>query len=152
MEKKRKWKKEEMESEEISISPPLLLHILSLSPFPLSLHFLILFPFPRSLATRLPQVVTAWRYCIIIWSRPQQSLPECDVPVPGIVHFFAGIRTNWYRKKSWNRYRTNLVPGKSLGNGFGKYLVPEKSLETGIGQIWYRNWFSSLKFRNFEDL
>ena len=27
--------------------------------------------------------------------------PECDVPVPGIFHFFGGIRigiaTNWYR-------------------------------------------------------
>ena len=70
-------------------------------------------------------------------------VPECDVPVPGIFHFFGGIGTgigtNWYRKKvsepvskkfgtgkkSRNRYRQNLVPeksgtGKSLGNGIGK--------------------------------
>ena len=30
-------------------------------------------------------------------------IPECDVPVPGIVHFFGGIGTgigkNWYRKE-----------------------------------------------------
>ena len=55
---------------------------------------------------------------------------ECDVLVPGIVHFFGGmgtsIRKNWYRKKvsepvsvkfgigkkSRNRYRENLVPKK----------------------------------------
>ena len=35
---------------------------------------------------------------------------ECDVPVPGIVHFL------WYWQK----------------------LVPEKSFGTGIGKIWYR--------------
>ena len=34
--------------------------------------------------------------------------PECDVPVPGIFHFFW-----WYR----NRYRKKLVPEKSLGTG-----------------------------------
>ena len=67
---------------------------------------------------------------------------ECDVPVPGIFHFFGGIGTgigtNWYRKKvsepvsekfgirekSRNRCRKNLVPGKSHG--------------AGIGKIWYR--------------
>ena len=55
---------------------------------------------------------------------------ECDVPVPGIFHFFGGIGTGigkiWYRKKvsepvsvkfgigikSRNRYRENLVPKK----------------------------------------
>ena len=51
--------------------------------------------------------------------------PECDVPVLGIVHFFGtGIGTNWYRKKSRNRYRNKFGTGKSLG--------------TGIGKIWYR--------------
>ena len=60
---------------------------------------------------------------------------ECDVPVPGIFHFFGGIGTgigtNWYRnkvsepvsvkfgigKKSRNRYRENFLPEKSTGIG-----------------------------------
>ena len=67
------------------------------------------------------------------------------VPVPRIFHFPGGIETgvekNWYRKKSRNRYRSNLVSEKSLGTGIGKiwyrkkyryryqkYLVPEKSI------------------------
>ena len=52
-----------------------------------------------------------------------------------IIFFFGGgIGTNWYRKKvlelvsvkfgtgkkSRNRYRKNLVPGKSIGTGSGK--------------------------------
>ena len=32
-------------------------------------------------------------------------------------------------KKSRNRYRSNLVSGKSLGNRYQKNLVPEKVLE-----------------------
>ena len=95
---------------------------------------------------------------------------ECDVPVPGIFHFFW-----WY----WNRYRKTLVPEKSPGTGIGKIwyrktvsepvsekigtgkksrnryrknLVPEKSLGTGIGKIWYRKRFLSPKLWNFEDL
>ena len=65
---------------------------------------------------------------------------ECDVPVPGIFHFFGGIGTgigtNWYRKKSRNRYRSNLVPIKSLG--------------TGIGKIWYREKVSEPVSEKFD--
>ena len=58
----------------------------------------------------------------------------------GNSRFFGGIGTdigqNWYREKFWNRYRKDLVPGKSLG--------------TGIRKIWYLDWFLSPKFRNFD--
>ena len=58
------------------------------------------------------------------WMHFIKSEPECDVPVPGIFHFFGGIGTgigkNWYRKKV-------------------SEPVSEKSLGTGIGKIWYRS-------------
>ena len=58
----------------------------------------------------------------------------------GIFSFFCGIATgigtNWYRKKSRNRYRKNLVPGKSLG--------------TGIGTIWYRKKVSEPVSEKFD--
>ena len=51
-------------------------------------------------------------------------MTECDVLVSGIFHFFGGIGTsigkNWYRKIVSDRYRTNLVPEKSLGTGIRK--------------------------------
>ena len=63
-----------------------------------------------------------------------------EFPFPGIVLFFDGIGTGieniWYRKKSRNRYRKNLVPKKSQ-NRSRKNLVPEKSLGTGIGKFLY---------------
>ena len=68
--------------------------------------------------------------------------PECDIPIPGIFHFFGGIGTGigkiWYQKKvsepvsvkfgigkkSWNWYQKNLVPtqvpvlvSKTFGTG-----------------------------------
>ena len=77
------------------------------------------------------------------------------VPLPGIFHFSGGIGTgigkNWYRKKSRNRYRKNLVPEKSIGTGIGKIWYRKKvsepvsekfgtgkSIGTGIGKIRYR--------------
>ena len=65
------------------------------------------------------------------------SIPECDIPVPGIFHFLVVSEKIGTGKKSRNRYRTNLVPEKSH-NRYRKNMVPEKSLGTGIGQIWYR--------------
>ena len=61
--------------------------------------------------------------CILIWwtcgnIANQLYLQEIMVmlsrvwPVPRIVHFFGGIGKKWCRKKSCNRYRTNLVPEK----------------------------------------
>ena len=78
-----------------------------------------------------------------------------EFPVPGIFHIFGGIGTgiekNWYRKKSRNRYRKNLVPEKSLGTSIGKIwyrkkvsepvsekFVTEKSTSISIKKIWYR--------------
>ena len=67
------------------------------------------------------------------------SRPECDVPVPGIFHFFGGIGKIGTGKKSRNRYRKNLVPekvsepvsekfgtGKKSRNWYRKNLVPKK--------------------------
>ena len=73
--------------------------------------------------------------------------PECDVPVPGIPgtgNFFIFLVVSvpvseniGTGKKSWNRYRKNLVPEKSR-NRYRKNLVPEKSTGIGIENIWYR--------------
>ena len=49
---------------------------------------------------------------------------ECDVPVPGIFHFFGGIGKKWYRKKVSEPVSEKFGTGKSPG--------------TGIGKIWYR--------------
>ena len=75
-------------------------------------------------------------------------LPECDVPVPGIPGtgnfslFFGGIGTgigkNWYRKKSRNRYRKNLLPEK-VSEPVSEKFGTGKSTGIGIGKIWYRN-------------
>ena len=68
--------------------------------------------------------------------------PECDIPVPGIFHFFGGIGTsigtNWYRKKVSEPVSVKFGTDKKSRNRYRKNLVPEKSLGTGIGQIWYR--------------
>ena len=73
------------------------------------------------------------------------TVSECDVPVPGIPvpgncslflmvsepvsekfgtekSLGIGIEKIWYRKKSRNRSRKNLVPEKSLGTGIGNFL------------------------------
>ena len=46
---------------------------------------------------------------------------ECDVPVPGIFHFFGGIGTGigkiWYRKKVSEPVSEKFGPGKSTGIG-----------------------------------
>ena len=89
------------------------------------------------------------------------------VPIPGIFHFFGGIGTgigtNWYRKKSRNRYWKNLVlekvsePGSenfytgtdfrrnNLGilkiyNGYRyrDFFIFFGGIGTGTAQIWYR--------------
>ena len=61
------------------------------------------------------------------------------VPFPGFLYFFivsepvskkfgtekslgTGLEKNWYRKKSRNRSRKNLVPKKSLGTGLVQIL------------------------------
>ena len=85
----------------------------------------------------------------IAWERYDHLCAECDVPVPGIpgtgiFSFFCwyryryrkilvpekslgtGIGKIWYRKKSRNRYRINLVPEKRYRYRYRKYLVPEK--------------------------
>ena len=78
---------------------------------------------------------------------------ECDVPVPGIVHFFGGIGTGMGKigtgKKSQNRYRKNVVPkkvlepvlekfgtGKKSRNRYRQIFGTEKSLGTGLVEIW----------------
>ena len=72
-----------------------------------------------------------------------QCAPECDVPVPGIFHFVGGIgtgiATNWYRKKVSEPVSEKFGTGKKSRNRYRKNLVPGKSLGTGIGKIWYRN-------------
>ena len=62
------------------------------------------------------------------------SASECDVPVPGIFHFFGGIRTG-IGKKSRNQYRKNLVPEK----------VPEPVLEkVGTGKKYRNQYWKNL--------
>ena len=75
--------------------------------------------------------------------------PECDIPVPGIFHFFGGIGTSigkiWYQKKVSEPVSVKFGIGKSLGTGsrkiwyrqkyqywYRKHLVPEKSIGIGI--------------------
>ena len=52
--------------------------------------------------------------------QPEQRQPECDVPVPGISHFFGGIGTgigkNWYRKKVPEPVSEKFGPGKKSRN------------------------------------
>ena len=64
---------------------------------------------------------------------------ECDVPVPGIFHFFGGIGTgigtNWYRKKVSEPVSEKFGTGKKSRNRYRQNLVPEKSLRTGIRKI-----------------
>ena len=68
---------------------------------------------------------------------------ECDVPVPGIFHFFGGIRTgigtNWYRtkvsepvsdkfgtgKKDSEPVSDKFGTGKKSRNQYRKNLVPQ---------------------------
>ena len=61
------------------------------------------------------------------------------VPEPGIFHISGGIGTGigkiWYRKKSRNRYRKNLVPEKSTGIGI-ENIWYRKKLSV---KIWYQN-------------
>ena len=56
-----------------------------------------------------------------------------EFPVPGIFDFFGGTGTgigkNWYQNKSWNRYRKNLVPEKSIGIGIVKYFGYRHTLD-----------------------
>ena len=86
--------------------------------------------------------------------------PECDVPVPGIpvpgnLSLFlmvsepvsekfgtekspgTGLEKIWYRKKSRNRYRKNLVP-KKVSESVSENFSTEKSLGIGLEKIWYR--------------
>ena len=60
----------------------------------------------------------------LTWLDTECDVPVPEFPVPGIFHFFGGIGTgigtNWYQKKSRNRYGKNLVPEKSLRTGIGK--------------------------------
>ena len=51
---------------------------------------------------------------------------ECDVPVPGICHFFGGIGKNWYRKKVSEPVSEKFGTGKKSRNRYRKNLVPEK--------------------------
>ena len=55
---------------------------------------------------------------------------ECDVPVPGIFHFFGGIGTgigkNWYRKKVSEPVSEKFGTGKKSGNWNQIYLVQKK--------------------------
>ena len=75
------------------------------------------------------------RYCVT----------ECDIPVPGILQFFDGIGTGiekiWYRKKSRNRSRKNLVP-KKVSEPVSKNFGTEKSLGIGLEKFWYRKKIS----------
>ena len=72
--------------------------------------------------------------------------PECDVPVPGIFHFFGGIGTGigkyWYRKKVSEPVSEKFGTGKKSRNRYRKNLVPEKSTGIGIENIWYRKKLS----------
>ena len=72
-------------------------------------------------------------YSALVWA------PECDIPVPGIFHFFGGIgtgiATNWYRKKVLEPVSEKFGTGKKSRNRYRKNLVLGKSLGTGIGQI-----------------
>ena len=61
------------------------------------------------------------------------SLPECDVPVPGIPGIRIFIFFWWYRI----RYRYKLEPEKSLGTGVGKFGTGKESLNR------YRNFFDT---------
>ena len=85
-----------------------------------------------------------------VFSSQRIHQTECDIPVPGILQFFDGIGTGiekiWYRKKSRNRSRTNLVP-KKISEPVMKFvrifvliwvLVSPRS---GIFAlfVWYRN-------------
>jgi len=60
------------------------------------------------------------------------------VPFPGFLYFFyslgTGLEKIWYRKKSWNRSRKNLVP-KKVPEPVSKKFGTEKSLGTGLVQI-----------------
>ena len=64
---------------------------------------------------------------------------ECDVPVPGIFHFFGGfgtgIGTNWYRKKVSEPVSVKFGIGKKSRNRYGKNLVPKKGTGIGIENI-----------------
>ena len=75
-----------------------------------------------------------------------QPRPECYVPVPGIPRTRIFLLFWWYRnrfakngtrKKSWNRYRKNLVPEK-VSEPVSEKLGTEKSTGIGIEKIWYR--------------
>ena len=70
-----------------------------------------------------------------------------EFPVLGIFHSFGGIGTgigkNWYRKKSQNRYRKNLVPEK-VSEPVSEKFGTGKSLGAGISQIWYQKKSSEL--------
>ena len=85
-------------------------------------------------------------------------LPKCDIPVPGIPvpgnssiflmvsepvskkfgtekSLGTGLEKIWYRKKSRNRSRKNLVP-KKVPEPVSKKFSTEKSLTTGIKKIY----------------
>ena len=48
-----------------------------------------------------------------------------------------GLENIWYRKKSRNRYRKNLVP-KKVSESVSENFSTEKSLGIGLEKIWYR--------------
>ena len=51
-----------------------------------------------------------------------------EFPVPGIFHFFGGIRKKWYRKKVSEPVSEKFGTGKKSRNRYRKNLVPEKGL------------------------
>ena len=48
---------------------------------------------------------------------------ECDVPVPGIFHFFGGMGKIWYRKKVSEPVSEKFGTGKKYRYRYRKYLV-----------------------------
>merc|ERR1712074_55583 len=63
------------------------------------------------------------------------GLGSGPVPFPGFLYFFyslgTGLEKIWYRKKSRNRSRKNLVP-KKVSEPVSKTIGTEKSLGTGL--------------------
>ena len=58
-----------------------------------------------------------------------QSVTYREFPVPGIFHFFGGIRngivTNWYRKKVSEPVSEKFGTGKKSRDRYRKNLIPE---------------------------
>ena len=95
---------------------------------------------------------------ISVIPRYHGTMAECDIPVPGIPvpgnssiflmvsepvskkfgtekSLGTGLEKIWYRKKSRNRSRKNLVP-KKVPEPVSKKFSTEKSLTTGIKKIY----------------